>query len=118
MCIEEADNLGLGGYVDVASFLRTVCLPPVGAWLIERIYSFELDAPVVLEMLCYIRHVDRMLLQVPRLDVFGSVAGPGWVVIDCLPPHWAVAEEFDLFDNANINSEQYSWLTSIFYFGI
>lgn len=25
---------------------------------------------------------------------------------------------FDLFDNANITSNQYSWLTSIFYFGI
>lgn len=24
---------------------------------------------------------------------------------------------FDLFDNANITSDQYSWLTSIFYFG-
>lgn len=25
---------------------------------------------------------------------------------------------FDLFDNANITSDQYSWLTSIFYFGM
>lgn len=92
---EVVDDCRLRGNVNVAAFLCAVGLPPVRGGLVEGLYRLEGDAPVVLCVLGNVGHVDSVLLEVPRLNVFAAVGGTGGVVVLGRPPHWRVGKELE-----------------------